>query len=103
MATLEAKNDGTGQLAAVLTAAMSGHVRYVQRITVSTPGATASVRAYVYVGSAVPEALVMGTRRGQLDYANESPPLFIPESTPLTIRWDVGPTRALARIEYTEV
>ncbi|MFI5534718.1 hypothetical protein ACIA8O_39910 [Kitasatospora sp. NPDC051853] len=102
VATLEAKNV-LGQMTATLTAASGGRVRYVNRITVSTPGSTTAVRAYVYVGAAVPEAVVMGTRSGQLDYALEDPPVFVPSDTPLTVQWDVGPTRALARIEYTEV
>jgi hypothetical protein len=102
VALLEAKAVG-GLMTATLDAAPAGRVRYVSRITVSTPGSTASVRAYVYVGQAGSDAVVMGTRSGQLDYAVELPPLFIPEATPLTIRWDAGPTRALARVEYTEV
>jgi hypothetical protein len=90
-------------MVATLPAAGGGRVRYVHRLTVSTPSSTASVRAYVYVGAPAAESVVMGTRSGALDYALEDPPLFVPSDTPLTIRWDAGPTRALARIEYTEV
>jgi hypothetical protein len=90
-------------MTATLPAAPGGHVRYVSRITVSTPGYTIPVRAYVYVGPPAPETLVMGTRAGTLDYALELPPLFIPEATVLTVQWDTGPARALARLEYLEV
>jgi hypothetical protein len=92
-----------GQMLAQLPAAPAGAVRWVRRITVSTPGVQSTGRAYVYVGQPVPEALVMGTRSGQLDVALEDPPLFVPESTPLSVQWDPETIpRALARIEYTE-
>jgi hypothetical protein len=100
VATVEAAEE-RGQMTARLAASSGPWL--VRRITVSTPGsAQLTGRAYVYVGEPAPEALVMGTRSGALDVAVEDPPLYIPEGTPLVVRWDAGPTRALARIEYQE-
>lgn len=100
VATIEAVLTA-GQMVATLQPAPSGSAYMVRRITVSVPTPTSySGRAYVYVGQAVPEALVMGTRSGALDIALEDPPLYIPETTPMTVTWDAGATRALARVEY---
>lgn len=101
VALVEAKLSG-GKMTARLDGPSAGSAWLVRRITVSTPGSTTRVRAYVYVGEPVPEALVMGTNSGTLDTAVEDPPLFVPDSTPLVVQWEAGPTRALARIEYQE-
>lgn len=102
VAVVEARLEG-GKLTARIGAPSAGSVWLVRRITVSTPGALTAVRAYTYVGEPSPETLVMGTRTGSLDVAVEDPPLFVPDSTPLVMQWDAGPTRALARVEYQEV
>lgn len=100
-ALLEGKLVG-GQLVAVLAAATAGGARKIRRITVTTPGSTTNVRAYVYIGDVRPENLLMGTRTGQLDYALEDPPVWVPEGSIVSVAWDPGPARALARIEYQE-
>lgn len=102
VAVVEAQESG-GQLTARLTGPSAGAAWLVRRIPVSTPGRTARVREYVYVGEPAPETLVMGTNAGNLDVAVEDPPLFVPDSTALCIQWDTGPTRALARVEYQEI
>lgn len=102
VATVEAKLVG-GKMTARLAGPSAGSAWLVRRITVSTPGFSVAVRAYVYVGEPVPEALVMGTTTGTLDTALEDPPLFVPDNTPVTVQWDSGPGRALARIEYVEI
>lgn len=101
VATLEAVSVG-GQLVSTLLPAPAGTARWVNRITVSLPNRDAAVRAYVYVGDVRPENIIMGTRSGQLDVALENPPLFVPEGSLLSVAWDSGPSRALARIEYLE-
>jgi hypothetical protein len=102
VAVVEARTVG-GRLTARLDGPSAGSAWLIRRITVSTPGSTTRVRAYVYVGEPAPETLVMGTNSGTLDTAVEDPPLFVPDSTPLVAQWDTGPTRALARIEYQEI
>lgn len=101
VAVVEGRLQG-GLLTARLGPPAAGAAWLIRRVTVSTPGATVRVRAYVYVGEPSPETLVMGTGTGSLDTAVEDPPLFVPESAPLVIQWAAGPTRALARIEYQE-
>ncbi|MFJ7153269.1 hypothetical protein ACIQVT_34570 [Streptomyces sp. NPDC100445] len=81
----------------------AGSAWLVRRITVSAPGATSKPRAFVYVGEAAPETLVMGTNAGTFDYTTEDPPLYVPDGAPLVVQWDAGPSRTLARIEYQEL
>lgn len=102
VAVLEARPEG-GAMTARLGAPAAGTAWLIRRITVSTPGDFTARRAYVYVGEPAAESLVMGTRSGALDIAVEDPPLYVPDSTPLVIRWEnPAPARALARIEYQE-
>lgn len=101
VATLEGKKVGTLPTAR-LAAPRSGSAYLVRRITVSTPGNTTAVRAFVYVGEVAPENLVMGTNAGIFDYTTEDPPLYVPDGMPLVVQWDAGPARALARVEYQE-
>lgn len=102
VAVVEGKVVG-GVLVARLAGPRAGAAWLIRRITVSTPGGTARVRAYVYVGEVAPENLVMGTNSGSLDYAVEDPPLYVPDGSPVCVTWDAGPTRALARFEYQEI
>jgi hypothetical protein len=81
----------------------AGAAWLVRRITVSTPGNATAVRAFIYVGEAAPENLVMGTNSGVMDYTTEDPPLYVPDGMPLVVQWDAGPARALARVEYQEI
>ena len=81
----------------------SGAAWLVRRITVSAPGTATKPRAFIYVGEAQPENLVMGTNSGTFDYTTEDPPLYVPDGQPLVVQWDAGPTRTIARIEYQEI
>jgi hypothetical protein len=102
VSTLEAQSVG-GVMTAVLPPALSGGAYAVRRITVSVPAPSGYAgRAYVYVGDVRPENIVMGTNNGALDVALEDPPLFVPEQTQLSITWDAGANRALARVEYLD-
>jgi hypothetical protein len=102
VATVEAKPVATRPTAR-LDGPNAGAAWLVRRITVSTPGNTTAVRAFVYVGEVAPENLVMGTNSGIFDYTTEDPPLYVPDNSPFIVQWDTGPARALARVEYQEI
>jgi hypothetical protein len=87
-----------GVCAAVLTAPATA-AWLVHRIVVQN---SVKGRALVYVGTVGREAVVSGTVSGEFDENDTHAPIFVAESTPLTVVWD-NPGDALARIEYREV
>lgn len=92
---------GSGVLQAVIGTPRVGGW-YVTRLVVN---ASASSRAYVYIGRAGElSALVDGTQAGQLDIAEYSAPgLFVPEGQALTVRWTIGTGTAGVRASYVPV
>jgi hypothetical protein len=72
----------------------------VRRITVQS---TIPGYCYVYAGGAQPPNLVSGTFSGLFDEDDTNTPIFVEESSQLTLVWPNGGAPVTGRIEYAEV
>lgn len=97
---------GTADAGGTITATLQpvegiGVVLLVDRIVVVT-NSTSATTLSVYLGAVADENLVDFSPNGNIDVADETQPLFVPGSTPVTFVWRGASAGAVgtARVQY---
>lgn len=99
--SVKATADSSGTITAAFRPVDVGYLWRVERITVLCTSST-STQAVAYAGDPLAQNMVDGTSHGNLDTADESSPILVDSSIPLTIQWTGASPGAVgvARIQY---
>ena len=85
-ATEQATTDASGVATVVFGPPQAATMWMLQSVIVHVTGAPGS-SASVYVGTPAAANLRAGTNKGDLDSADQSPPVFVPSGQQVTVQW----------------
>ncbi len=103
-ATEQTVSDATGEALIIFGAPQAGTMWLLQSVLVHVTGSPGS-SASVYVGPPGAANLRAGTNKGDLDTADQDPPVYVPSGQPVMVQWVAAGTgnTCTATIQYEVV